>query len=160
MATAFGLSGLHAGGDRSIQPKTAKGNPMPDNATPPPPVQTPNESQVRTWNMLCHLSALAGFIIPFGNILGPLLIWQIKKQEIPSVVIHGKAALNFQITVTIAAVAGIVVALVLSFFCVGYLLFPLVILIGLAGLVFAIIAGIKANEGKDYQYPFSLKLIN
>lgn len=133
---------------------------MPDNTTSPPSVQTPNESQARTWNMLCHLSALAGFIIPFGNILGPLLIWQIKKQEIPSVVVHGKAALNFQITVTIAAVAGIVVALVLSFFCVGYLLFPLVFLIGLAGLVFAVIAGIKANEGKDYQYPYSLKLIN
>ena len=133
---------------------------MTDNAASPVPPPTTPESQARTWNMLCHLSALAGFIIPFGNILGPLLIWQIKKQEIPSVVVHGKAALNFQITVTIAAVAGIVVALVLSFFCVGYLLFPLVFLIGLAGLVFAVIAGIKANEGKDYQYPYSLKLIN
>ena len=132
---------------------------MPDNA-PTPPVQTPNESQARTWNMLCHLSALAGFIIPFGNILGPLLIWQIKKGEFPSVDTHGKAALNFQITVTIAAFVGVVVAFVLSFVCVGWLLFPLVIAIGLAGLIFAIIAGIKANEGKDYQYPYSLKLVS
>jgi len=86
--------------------------------------------------MLCHLSALAGFVIPFGNILGPLLVWQIKKNEIPSVEAHGKAALNFQITVTIAALIGMVVAIVLSFVCVGFLLIPLVILIGLAGLVF------------------------
>jgi uncharacterized protein len=141
---------------------------MPDTQNPPPaqPPQpatptTPTgpESQTRTWNMLCHLSALAGFIIPFGNMLGPLLVWQIKKNEIPSVNVHGKAALNFQITVTIAALIGMVVAVILSFFCVGVLLIPLVILIGLAGLVFAIIAGIKANNGEEYKYPYSLNLI-
>ena len=142
---------------------------MADNQTQtPPPVQPPSsnpkppsspESQARTWNMLCHLSALAGFIIPFGNILGPLIIWQIKKNEFPSVEVHGKAALNFQITVAIAALAGVAVAVVLSFFCVGYLLFPLVMLIGLAGLVFAVIAGIKANNGEDYKYPWSLELV-
>ena len=138
-------------------------NQIPPPQTPPPtqPAPTPasNESQARTWNMLCHLSALAGFVIPFGNIIGPLLVWQIKKNEIPSVEIHGKAALNFQLTVLITALAGAIVAFVLSFFCVGFLLFPLVILIGLAGLVFAIIAGLKANDGKDYKYPFSFNLI-
>ena len=132
---------------------------MPDNATPPP-TQSPNESQARTWNMLCHLSALAGFIIPFGNIIGPLIFWQVKKNEFPSVDAHGKASLNFQITVTIAALVGAAVAFILSFFCVGWLLFPLVIAIGLAGLILAIIAGIKANDGKEYQYPLSLKLIS
>jgi len=131
---------------------------------PPPPTRsapTPGsaESQARTWNMLCHLSALAGFIIPFGNMLGPLLVWQIKKNELPSTNIHGKAALNFQITVTLAALVGMAVAVVLSFFCVGFLLIPIVILIGLAGLVFAIIAGIKANNGEDYKYPWSLELV-
>jgi uncharacterized Tic20 family protein len=127
--------------------------------TPTQPPLNPNEAQARTWNMLCHLSALAGFIIPFGNIIGPLLVWQIKKNEIPSVNVHGKAALNFQITVTIAALIGMVVAIILSFVCVGFLLIPLVVLIGLAGLVFAIIAGIKANNGEDYKYPYSLQLV-
>jgi len=129
----------------------------PQAATPPPPSSP--ESQARTWNMLCHLSALAGFVIPFGNMLGPLLVWQIKKNEIPSTNVHGKAALNFQITVTIAALVGMVVAVILSFFCVGFLLIPIVILIGLAGLVFAVIAGIKANNGEEYKYPFSLELV-
>jgi uncharacterized Tic20 family protein len=109
--------------------------------------------------MLCHLSALAGFIIPFGNILGPLLVWQIKKNEIPSVKVHGKAALNFQITVTIVIIIGLVAATILSFIGIGFLLYPLVMLIALAGLVLAIIAGIKANDGKDYKYPFSFNLI-
>jgi hypothetical protein len=139
-------------------------NQNPPSTQPPPPSQsapTPGsaESQARTWNMLCHLSALAGFIIPFGNMLGPLLVWQIKKNEIRSTNIHGKAALNFQITVTLAALVGMAVAVVLSFFCIGFLLIPIVILIGLAGLVFAIIAGIKANNGEDYKYPFSLELV-
>jgi hypothetical protein len=135
---------------------------MAENQTPTPPTQPPqnsNEAQARTWNMLCHLSALAGFVIPFGNIIGPLLVWQIKKNEIPSVNVHGKAALNFQITVTIALLIGMVVAVILSFVCVGFLLVPLVMLIGLAGLVFAIIAGIKANNGEDYKYPYSLQLV-
>ena len=141
---------------------------MADNQTQtPPPVQPPSsspppaspESQARMWNMLCHLSALAGFVIPFGNILGPLIIWQIKKNEFPSVDIHGKAALNFQITVAIAALAGMAVAIALSFFCVGYLLFPVVALIGLAGLIFAIIAGIKANNGEFWKYPLILQLL-
>ena len=118
-----------------------------------------NESQARTWNMLCHLSALAGYIIPFGNVLGPLLVWQIKKNEFPSVDQHGKAALNFQLTVLIALVAGGAAAFLLSFVCIGFLFIPVVIGIALCGLIFAIIAGIKANNGEAYRYPWSLTLI-
>jgi uncharacterized Tic20 family protein len=136
---------------------------MPDNTGVPPqspPTITPgNESQARTWNMLCHLSALAGYIIPFGNILGPLLVWQVKKNEFPSVIEHGKAALNFQLTVLIALVAGGAAAFLLSFVCIGFLLIPVVIAIALCGLIFAIIAGIKANNGEAYRYPWSLTLI-
>ncbi len=135
----------------------------PPSATPPAgaPTPPPNpESQARTWNMLCHLSALAACIgVPFGNILGPLLIWQIKKNEFPAVEIHGKAALNFQITVTIAVLGGAIVAFALSFVCVGFLLFPVVMLIGLAGMIFAIIAGLKANNGEDYKYPYSFEFV-
>jgi uncharacterized protein len=132
-----------------IQPPP--GNPAPPSAGP--------EKDARMWNMLCHLSALAGFVIPFGSMLGPLIVWQIKKNEFPSVDIHGKAALNFQISVALAAIVTFMAAFVLHFFCIGFLLFPVVGLIVLAGLVFAIIAGIKANNGEDYKYPWSLELI-
>ncbi len=132
---------------------------------PPPPPSTPAttpslESQARTWNMLCHLSALTGFIgVPLGNILGPLLVWQIKKHEIPSVEVHGKAALNFQITVLVGVLVSIVAGFILSIICIGFLLFFVAAAIGLCGLIFAVIAGIKANDGKDYKYPYSLNLI-
>lgn len=149
---------------------------MPENQTqapppiePPPPASpttsapqppTDPEGQARTWNMLCHLSALAGLVgVPFGNILGPLLIWQIKKNEFPSVEIHGKAALNFQITVTLAVFISAAGAFVLSLFCVGYLLIPLAMVVALVGMVFAIIAGIKANNGEDYKYPYTIEFV-
>ncbi len=141
---------------------------VPPPIEPPPPIAPPAaaptpppnpDGQARTWNMLCHLSALAGFMIPFGNLLGPLIVWQIKKNEIPSVDVHGKASLNFQITVTIAIFIGGFAAAILAVIGIGFLIFPLVMLLWLAGLILAIIAGIKANNGEDYKYPYSFDLV-
>lgn len=103
------------------------------------------------WGMIAHLSALVGFIIPFGNLIGPLVVWQIKK-DMPFVVDQGKEALNFQITVAIA----VFVCLLLSLIVIGMLLLPVV---GLGALVLTVIAGIKANNGEAYRYPFTLRLI-
>jgi uncharacterized protein len=106
------------------------------------------------------MSALAGLVgVPFGNVLGPLLVWQIKKEEIPSVQIHGKAALNFQLTVIIAFLVTLMAAFILSFVLIGILLFPVAVAIGIGGAVFAIIAGMKANEGKEYRYPYSFTFV-
>jgi uncharacterized Tic20 family protein len=104
------------------------------------------------WGMIAHLSALVGFIIPFGNVIGPLVIWQMKKEQ-PFVVDQGKEALNFQITVSIA----VMVCFLLSFVVIGLLLLPVV---GIGALVLTVIAGIKANNGEAYRYPFALRLIN
>ena len=136
---------------------------MSDDANPPPPippVQPPPENQVRMWNMFCHLSALVGLLgIPFGNVLGPLVVWQIKKNEIPSVEAHGKAALNFQLTIVIATIVSVAAGFILSFFCVGILFVVLGGVVFLCGMIFALIAGIKANDGQEYKYPYSLNLI-
>ena len=110
--------------------------------------------------MFCHLSALAGCIgIPFGNIIGPLVVWQIKKNEFPSVEIHGKAALNFQITATLAIFVTVIAGFILHFICIGFLLFPVAGILALLDLVFTIIAGIKANDGIDYKYPYSIEFV-
>jgi uncharacterized protein len=123
----------------------------------PPPIQNPN--QIRTWNMLCHLSVLIGLIIPLGNFLGPFLVWQFKKTDIPSVVAHAKAALNFQLTVFIGFILIGATGVFLAFVCIGYLLIPLAFLILLCGFIFPIILGIKANNGEPYTYPFYLDFI-
>jgi uncharacterized protein len=106
----------------------------------------------RQWGMFAHLSALLGFVVPFGNLLGPLIIWQIKKNEMAFVTDQGKEALNFQITVSIA----VFVCILLMAVFIGFLLLPVV---GIAALVFTVIAGIKANNGERYRYPFALRLI-
>ena len=121
----------------------------------PAPQATPAgsgpDAEACRWAMFTHLSALAGFIIPFGNIIGPLVMWQAKKDD-PFVDSQGKEALNFQITVTIAAF----VCFLLTFVLIGLLLLPV---LGIVALVFIIIAAIRANDGEDYQYPLTIRLV-
>jgi uncharacterized Tic20 family protein len=113
--------------------------------------QTSKDEQ--NWAMVCHLVALSGFVIPFGNVLGPLVVWLIKKDTMPLVDQHGKEALNFQITVLIAA--GI--SFVLMFVLIGIFL---LIAVGIGALVLTIMAAVKVSNGQlDYKYPFALRLI-
>ena len=120
-------------------------------AAPEAPTGVPT-AEDKQWGLFAHLSSLAGLIIPFGNILGPLIIWQVKKDSLPFAADQGKEALNFNITIAIAAIICGLLTLVL----IGFLLLPLV---GLAWLVFTIIAAVKANNGEAYRYPFTLRLI-
>jgi hypothetical protein len=112
------------------------------------------------WGMLCHLSALAGLLIPTANIIGPLVVWLVKKDEMPLVDDQGKEALNFQISLTIyllvaAAISGILIMVV-----IGIVLLPLVIVgFPIFGTVMAIIAALKANQGEAYRYPFCIRFI-
>ena len=109
-------------------------------------------SDEKTMAMFCHLSGLVGYIIPFGNIIAPLIIWQLKKEGSAYIDYHGKEALNFQIALTIYLVVAALSMLVL----IGIVLVPL---IGIAGLVLMIMAGIKAKDGENYRYPFIFRLV-
>jgi uncharacterized Tic20 family protein len=125
----------------------------PASPTPPPPAATGDGSKdAKMFGMLCHLSALAGFVIPFGNIIGPLVFWLIKKNEFAFVDDQGKEALNFQITTSLAMIVCLILTLVL----IGALL---LVAVGVTALIFTIIAAIKANDGVAYRYPFALRLI-
>lgn len=105
------------------------------------------------WGMLCHLSALAGFVIPFGNIIAPLIIWILKKDEFPHVDDQGKESLNFQISITIYFIIGVI----LVFVAIGIVILPI---IALFALIMIIIASIKANDGVKYRYPLTIRLVN
>lgn len=128
----------------------------PESVNPPPPsepaIGAPSAEE-RQWAMFAHLAALAGVIIPLGSIIGPLVIWLIKKDTMPFVNDQGKEALNFNITVGIAAV----VSWILCFILIGFLLLAV---LAVGWLVFVIIATIKANEGTTYRYPFTLRLVS
>jgi uncharacterized Tic20 family protein len=109
--------------------------------------------QSKTFGMLCHLTALSIFIgIPFGNIIGPLVIWLMKKDEYPLVDKEGKASLNFQISMTIY----IIIAALLCFIIIGFIILPVVLV---ADLVLVIIASVKISNGEEFQYPFAIEFI-
>ncbi len=75
-----------------------------------------------TMSTLCHLSSFSSFIVPLGNILGPLVVWILRKDQLPQVDMHGKAALNFNISITIYGVIGIAISLALMLVLIGFLL--------------------------------------
>ncbi len=134
----------------------------------PPPQQEPVtggiSAEERQWAMFAHLSALVGGILTagwagsIGCFIGPLIIWMAKKDTMPFVDDQGKEALNFNITVGIVFLALLMLSIVTL--GIGLIIaIPAWIIIGIAWLVFTIIAGMKANEGVAYRYPMTLRLI-
>ena len=116
--------------------------------------ETSTAGNVRTWCIACHLSALAGFVIPgAGHILGPLIIWLVKRGDSSEIDAHGKEALNFQIAMLIYNLVAGVLCLVL----VG---FALLAILHILNVVFVIIAALKASEGQMYRYPLTIRLIS
>lgn len=106
----------------------------------------------QTWSVVVHLSALSALFIPLGHLLGPLVIWLIKRGEMPMVDRHGKEALNFQITVTLASfLCGLL-------FLVGIGLVLLFVLL-VADAVLVIMAAVKTSRGEAFRYPFTWRLI-
>ncbi|MBN1223225.1 MAG: DUF4870 domain-containing protein [Candidatus Aminicenantes bacterium] len=111
-----------------------------------------DQAQELNWGMACHLAALAGFIIPFGNIIGPLVIWLMKKDESEFVDDQGKESLNFQISICIyAIIAAILILIIIGIF--------LLIAIGVFVLVMVIVGSVKASSGERFRYPLTLRLI-
>lgn len=135
------------------QPQTP---PQAEQAAVEPPTAEPTgepSKDARMWGMFCHLSALAMFTsIPFANVIAPLILWLIKKDDFKFVDDQGKEALNFQISIAIYALACIP----LFFIVIGAFLF---MALAIFNLVMIIIASIEANKGNSYQYPLCIRLI-
>src|SRR5438477_13065772 len=123
--------------------------------TPPPvggatPAVFPS---VRTWNILCHASALLGVFFHFpGHILGPLIVWLAKCHDSPEIDAHGKESLNFQISMLIYNAIAVVFCLVL----IGFLVLPI---LWVLNAVFVLVASIRASDGNFYRYPMTIRFI-
>lgn len=147
-----------------------------DPATPPVPTPSPapataapaaapqatvqNEAQTeKQWALFAHLSALTGiFTAGVGALVGPLVIWLVKKDESAFIAAHALEALNFNITVAI--VGAVLFLLTLVTFGIGMVLtVPLGVVVAIAWAVLVVIATIKASNGEDYRYPFALRLV-
>lgn len=111
-------------------------------------------SEERNWAMAAHLSALIGyFAVPFGNIIAPLVIYLMKKDQSPFIADQARESLNFQISMTLYVIVAGIMVLIL----IGFVLLPVLFV---AGLVLTIMAAVKASSGTAYRYPFTLRLIN
>ena len=111
-----------------------------------------NSFNEKQWVLLSHLSGFAGFVFPFGNILRPLLVYLLKKDQSVIVADHSREALNFQISITIYyIIAGILIVVIIG----GFLLAILVVL----QIVLMIKAALEADKGGFYRYPLTIRFI-
>lgn len=108
-----------------------------------------------TWAMLCHLAGLLGYVVPaLGSVLGPLVVWIVKKDEISSVDEHGKEALNFNLSILIYS-AILTVAVIPTF----GLIFPMFGVLVIFHIVCIATAALRANQGQPYRYPLTLRIL-
>jgi uncharacterized protein len=107
------------------------------------------EEQSRQWAMFLHLSQLAGILVPLAGLIVPILIWQIKKKDLPEIDAHGKVVMNW----IISEIIYFVVSAILIVVVVGFLM---VIVLMILGIIFPIIGGVKANNGEVWKYPLSI----
>lgn len=109
-------------------------------------------SEEKTWGMLCHLAALTGTFTLIGFVLGPLIVWILKKDQSKYVDEQGKEAMNFQISMLIY----MMVSIPLMIIAIGFITFTIAYI---ADIVLSIVAAIAANEGRVYKYPFTITFI-
>lgn len=126
------------------------------------PAPGPEESidqQARTWALFTHLSSLSMYVgVPFGNVVGPLVLWLIRKDDMPFVDDQGKEALNFNISVLLyAVIAGIFALVTIG---VGLIIaIPLWLILVVGHLVYTILGTINANNGVYHRYPLTIRFI-
>lgn len=128
---------------------------------PPPPAAptiVPRDADERMWAMLGHLSAFTAFISGLGCVIGPLIVWLIKRETMPFAGDQAKEALNFNITAIIVALGlGVFTLITLG---VGALLtVPAACVLFVGWFVLTIVAAVKANNGEQYRYPFAIRLV-
>lgn len=112
-------------------------------------LQTQDEKQM---GMFLHLSQLANILIPFAGVIAPVVIWQMKKDEMPALDAHGKMIVNWMLSALIYSVVSGVLTIIL----IGLLG---LLAIALLGVIFPIIGGIKANNGELWEYPLTIKFL-
>ncbi|TVQ29252.1 MAG: DUF4870 domain-containing protein [Wenzhouxiangella sp.] len=125
------------------------------NPTPGPGPGRDLERETRNWATILHLSVLAGLVIAFAGLLAPVVIYLVKRDELPGLEPHSKVVFNW----VISAIIYFAVGLILTVTLVGAILgIPLMLAVGVLSIVFPIIGGIKASEGEVWPYPLSIPI--
>lgn len=131
------------------------------NDLPPPSAAAPARDEARTWIVGCHLSGLLGVFLPsFGGVLGPLIVWLLKKNDDPRIDANGREALNFQLSMLIYGWVLAAIGFLTLFILIGFLFFAFAALVFLFGVIMSIVASVKSSNGVDnYRYPLTIRLL-
>ena len=132
--------------------KTPADEPAPALPLPATPAEK-SANEGTSWAMACHLAALAGFVgVPFGHLLGPLVVWLLKRDDHPEVADAGREALNFQLTVLLASLAsGLLICCLVGI--------PLLVAIQFFNLVMIVVASVRASGGEAFRYPLTIRFL-
>ena len=131
----------------------------PTHVDPPQYEVTPEDRQ---WAMFAHLSSVVAIWLGGMGFLGPLIVWLIKKDQSQFVNDQGKEALNFNLTILLAAIVlGMLAAPValLTFFLGLIVLIPLGLALAALAIIMPIVAAMKANAGEAYRYPYIIRIV-
>ncbi|UMB55200.1 DUF4870 domain-containing protein [Lutibacter sp. A64] len=116
----------------------------------------------KNYSAITHLSGFTGWFFPFGNIIAPLVLWSAKKNESSYIDVHGKSAVNFQLSLIVYGFLLALLIVPIAIFTLGLGLIAIVLaLIPAIILKFILIisASIRASNGEQYQYPFTIEFI-
>ena len=131
--------------------------PVPENQTPVVPSSTTSDNSLA---VVMHLLGFSWFVFPFyGNILGPLVLWLIKRGDSSYLDRVGKEVLNFQISFSIYISATLAVGTMLLIFLVGILFYLLAAAIWVVWIILMIVGAVKTSNGEEYKYPFTIRLL-
>ncbi|MEX2134370.1 MAG: DUF4870 domain-containing protein [Acidimicrobiia bacterium] len=135
---------------------------MTDEQSPAPQSPRPmSDADRKNWAMAAHLSALIAFVgIP--SLIGPLVVWLVKKDSDAYVTAHSVHALNFNISVLIYTIAGSIALGVIGIATlgIGFLLaIPVVIIALIVWLVLVIQGGLAASRGEQFRYPMTIDFV-
>ena len=144
--------------------------PPPAGSYPPPGQARPEHhsgrpSEARNWAMASHLSALVVFFFGGAMLLsfvGPLIIWLIRRDNDPFAAEHAREALNFNITFLLVTVVGGTIGAVVAVVTLGIgllLLIPFFLAVFVGWIVLTIVAAVAAADGREYRYPFTMRLV-
>jgi uncharacterized Tic20 family protein len=120
-----------------------------------------SDADRKNWAMGAHLSALIA-LVGVPSLIGPLVVWLIKKDEDEYVAAHSAHALNFNISVLIYTFVGVIALGILGLVTLGIgllLAIPLVIVAYIAWLVFVIQGSLAASKGKPFRYPLTIDFV-
>ncbi|MFM1770321.1 MAG: hypothetical protein RJA22_2850 [Verrucomicrobiota bacterium] len=149
------LQQLHASGALSAEEYAAAKARLLAGGSPPPmegPARAASATDARQWAMYLHLSQLLGFVIPLAGFVAPIVIWQVKKDQIPGLDPHGRMVVNWMIS-------AFIYALISGLLCFVLIGIPLLWALAVVGVVFPIIGGIKANNGELWNYPMTIRFL-